>query len=64
MASSVSDSNWLPRLNQGVAESEAHCINADANHTRGKFSQFVADIYHFDANKRIYFSLQEFPTFT
>ena len=51
---------------KGVAESEAHCINADANHTWSKFSQFFfpADIFHFDANERIYFCFQEFPTFT
>ena len=44
-------------ISQGVAESEAHCINTDANHTSSKFSQFfyLADIFHFYANKRIFF---------
>ena len=50
---------------QGVAESEAHCINADANHTWSKFSKFffLADIFHFDANERIYFFLSRISYF-
>ena len=52
-------------IKYGVAESKAHCINTDANHTSNKFSQFfLADIFHFDANKRIFFCSYKFPTFT
>ena len=45
----------IVKILQGVAESEAHCINNDANHTSSKFFKFcLADIYHFDVNDRIF----------
>ena len=43
---------------------KAHCVNSDANGTSKKNSDiFVGQFCYYDANGRIYFQVEGFPTF-